>query len=691
MALENSNRRIRLINHPLEKLLSFLLKLNTYQGKPLKWFETFTFSLTHGLSRGSATEKTISYNRFNGFLIIKQLSSQLELYLNIYLLLGIFLFFNNLVLPQTSDDSIKTYTLKEAVVTGTRSITDKNKIPASISVLKRNEIEKNPGLNILSQLNGQIPGLFIDERNVSGFGVGPVSSGTISIRGIGGNPNSQVLVLIDGQPQFMGLFGHPIHDSYLSSDIERIEVIRGPGSLLYGSNAAGGIINIITRKLSNENFTLRSLVSYGSFNTTNLNGFAGYKNGGLNIITSFNRSQTDGHRKDGDNSFRTISGFSKLSFVAGDHFTINADGNISDSKFYDPGTETNPNKNNYYNYLRGRAATSINDFFGMFEGALKFYYNFGEHDFFDGWHSDDNIKGITFYQNIRFYQNNVFTIGIDYKNYGGKGSNNNLPPIAAKGLNKDYSIDETDAYGILQYYLTDEFTLNGGLRLTNNSHYGTEKIPQFGFTFAFEQNTIIKGNISKAFRSPTIADLFFFPVSNEELKPERFWNYEISLLKIVPGIPLKGELTLFYIEGDNLIQVVPPGQKINTGNFIHKGVETSFAFLPFKSLRINLNYTYLNTKTKTPYAPEHQLNSLLEYGFKNIRVSADLRNIFNLYPFGGSEKQNYTTLALLFNIHLTEYLQFFIKGENITDAKYYIDEGYPSPGISFQTGIKAGL
>ena len=606
-------------------------------------------------------------------------------------LIILILFSHTYAQTKTSDDSIKVYTLDETVVTGTRIEIEKSKIPASISILNRYKIEKNPDINILSQLSGQIPGLFLNERSIVGFGVGPNSSGTISIRGIGGNPNSQVLVLIDGQPQFMGLFGHPINDSYLASNIEKVEVIRGPGSILYGSNAAGGTINIITRKLRKEDLSLQTKLSYGSFNTTDVNGFVGYKKNALSIIASLNHTTTDGHRKDGDDSFRSLSGFSKVFFPVGENFNMSADANISDSKFYDPGPENAIRKNNYYKYLRGRTAVSVDNFFNNVEGAFKLYYSFGKHDFFDGWHSNDNVKGITFYQNIKFYDDNIFTAGLDYKNYGGKGINNNLPPPVAKGLNKNYSVDETDVYGILQYFLTEEFTLNAGLRLTKNSQFGLEKIPQFGLTYRFDGATIFKANAGKAFRNPTIADLFFFPVSNESLEPERFWNYEVSIEKTLFENLLTGALTLFYIEGDNLIQTIPFQQKINSGKFVHKGIETYFSFIPFSQLKINLNYTYLHTDKQMPYAPEHQFNFHSEYSLQYFTTAVDLKNIFGLYPLGGNKKQNYTVLSLLINAFVIEYLQVFIKGENLTDAKYYIDEGYPSPGISFMTGVKANF
>lgn len=81
-----------------------------------------------------------------------------------------------------------------------------------------------------------------------GYGVSNGAAGGISLRGIGGSPTTGLLVLIDGHPQYMGLMGHPIADAYQSMLAEKVEVVRGPASVLYGSNAMGGVINIVTRR-----------------------------------------------------------------------------------------------------------------------------------------------------------------------------------------------------------------------------------------------------------------------------------------------------------------------------------------------------------------------------------------------------------------------------------------------------------
>lgn len=170
-----------------------------------------------------------------------------------------------------------TIRIKEVVVTGSPVKVSRNNIPMSVSVLKRHQIAESDESALLPILNGRIPGLFVTERGVTGFGVAQGSAGQISMRGIGGSPTTGVLMLIDGHPQFMGIFGHPLPDSYVASDVERVEVIRGPGSVLYGTNAMGGVINIITKKQDSDGVNANARMMIGSYNTQKYRGSVGYK------------------------------------------------------------------------------------------------------------------------------------------------------------------------------------------------------------------------------------------------------------------------------------------------------------------------------------------------------------------------------------------------------------------------------
>lgn len=138
-------------------------------------------------------------------------------------------------------------TLDEIVVTGTNNAVPQRLLPYTVSVIDNSQLEATGQTQVLSALSGMVPSLFVSQRSIFGFGVSNGGSGHIKLRGIGGDRASAVLMMVDGQPQFAGIYSHHIADFYDKEYVERIEVLRGPGSVLYGSNAMAGTINVITK------------------------------------------------------------------------------------------------------------------------------------------------------------------------------------------------------------------------------------------------------------------------------------------------------------------------------------------------------------------------------------------------------------------------------------------------------------
>ena len=124
------------------------------------------------------------------------------------------------------------------VVTGTRNITDIRHLPQTVTVVGRDKLTENERVSVLPTLMEQVPGLMLTSRGVLGYGVSGGGSGGMMLRGISSGAG-QVMVLIDGHPQYNGIYGHSISDAYQTMMAERVEVLRGPASLLYGSNAMG--------------------------------------------------------------------------------------------------------------------------------------------------------------------------------------------------------------------------------------------------------------------------------------------------------------------------------------------------------------------------------------------------------------------------------------------------------------------
>ena len=148
----------------------------------------------------------------------------------------------------TQAEKADTLALPEVVVTGTRSATDVRHLPMTVTVIDRKRLTEEHQPSVLPTVMKDVPGLFITSRSMMGYGVSTGAAGGINLRGITGG-TGQLVVLIDGHPQYQGIFGHPIADSYQTMMAERVEVLRGPASVLYGSNAMGGVINIVTRRV----------------------------------------------------------------------------------------------------------------------------------------------------------------------------------------------------------------------------------------------------------------------------------------------------------------------------------------------------------------------------------------------------------------------------------------------------------
>ena len=332
-----------------------------------------------------------------------------------FLLLIVFSFPFLLFSQSLTSDTVE---IEEVVVTGSKVEVARQQVPLSISLISREELEQSTESALLPLLSEQVPGLFVTQRGITGFGVAGGAAGQINIRGLGGNPTTQVLILIDGHPQFMGLMGHHLPDAYVTSDAERVEVIRGPASFLYGSNAFGGVINIITKKQKQEGLEANVRLKYGSFNTQKYMGSMGYRKNRFDLFASFNHDRTDGHRDSAD--FRITNGYIKTGYRINSSINLFADFNLASYETADPGIYGGP-AGDRIDILRGKTSLSLENNYEKLEGAVKLYYNFGDHDISDGWHSIDVMKGMMVYQSMKLFQGNTITAGLDYMDMAGRG------------------------------------------------------------------------------------------------------------------------------------------------------------------------------------------------------------------------------------------------------------------------------
>ncbi len=602
------------------------------------------------------------------------------------LFLSIVIFVINNLYAQSTQQFADTVQIGEVVITGTPVKINQNNIPMAISVVDRAQIAESNESALLPLLSGRVPGLFVTERGVTGFGVATGSAGQISIRGVGGNPTTGVLMLIDGHPQFMGLMGHPLPDSYVASDVERVEVIRGPGSILYGSNAMGGVINIITRKQKEEGLTGHAKAMYGSFNTQKYSGSAGYMKNGFTVFGSVNHDRTDGHRPNSD--FKITNGYIKTGYRFNDHFSANTDFSLAKYKAADPGPDTiNAKAGNRIDITRGYWSLSLDNEFEKSSGSMKLFYNFGEHHITDGFHSTDANYGFNIFQAFKLIQNNSITIGADYTNYGGMAEN--LKAMNGKGIVfADTTVYETGLYAFVQHTLFGKLTLNAGLRWQDHKIYGSEWIPSGGFAWQVSPSTTWKGNVSKGFRSPTIRELFMWN-HNPNLKPEKIVNYETGIIQSLLESKLNIELTGFYIKGDNMIVTGAMGNLYNTGAIENRGIELAVNGRPAEKLDLSLSYSYIDMKTTVAGTPKHNLYLGGTYRWDKFWLNCNIQHIGDLDNDVTAKVNlvNYTTLNAKATWKALRFAEIFVSGENLLDQQYQINRYYTMPGATIFAGI----
>lgn len=594
---------------------------------------------------------------------------------------------------ETVKDSVQ---LEDVVVTGSKFEISRKLIPLSVSQISADNIKQSGHYNVLSTLSAYVPGVFITERNILGFGVATGGSGSINIRGVsinngvGNYPNTQVLVLIDGHPQYQGIFGHPLPDAYVASDVEKVEVIRGPASVLYGSNAMAGAVNIITKKQQTEGLSATINAVYGSYNTQKYAGTLGFKKDKLSLFVSANHASTDGTRENTD--FKISNGYLKAAYELSRHWKITTDLSMAQYEANDNGKVSPPAPSPipfHIDVLRGKAALSVENKYDKLDGAIKLYHNFGEHDLSDGFKSTDRNSGLMIYQNYRLFDQTHVTAGLDAKQYGGHA----IDPKPMIPVDTTEIVYELAGYALIHQKLFEFVDLNAGLRFEHNSVFGNEWVPMVGAAARAGETTNFKASVSKGFRSPTVMELYLY-APNAALKPERMMNYELSWLQSYMANRLSTELTAFWVEGENMIQVVggTPPKRQNTGTFSNRGIEFAAKYRITNQFNVQANYTFLDMEKKIVAAPKHQFNINLNYQYKMVNFNVAAQHVNTLYASLTPESiQQFTLFNTRISTKITKQLDVFLAGHNLLNQQYQINDGYPMPGINFHGGLNLKL
>jgi iron complex outermembrane receptor protein len=591
--------------------------------------------------------------------------------------------------------TVKGVDLDEVVVTGARVAISRDVMPVPISIVTRDAIERSGETALLPALMRQVPGLFVTSRGIAGYGVSTGAAGGINMRGFAGGSGG-VLILIDGHPQYATIYGHPVADAYIASDAQRVEVSRGSSSVLYGSNAMGGAINIITRKAMEDGNRLNAGLMGGSYGTQRYSLTDSYRKGKFSGVFSGNYESTDGHRLNSD--FKSLSGYAKLGYDISEQWKITGNVNIAQSDAHNPGTVSQPMLDGITDVLRGMSGLFIENRYDKTNGAVNFYYNWGDHKINDGYfeggtprpylfNSTDYMSGVNIYQSVKPFKGNTITAGFDAKLYGGNAYRDPITEIYADHI----KLHEIAGY-LFAHQMLGRFMFNAGIRLENHKLYGNEWVPQAGVSFKAAEQTYLKLSASKGFRTPNMRELYMYAPANENLLPEESTSYDFTVTQRLLDNRLSMELNLFYIEGDNIVQVVMVDgrpQNQNVGEFANKGVEFSLNYRILDNLHLNGNYSYLDMDTPITGAPGNKFYAGLTYSPCKFTLSAGAQNIGKLYLSTGENAQtsNYTLVDARVDYRVLKWLNVFVKGDNLLAQKYETMLGFPMPLATFMGGI----
>ena len=593
----------------------------------------------------------------------------------------------------SAQETADTLRLGDVVVTGTNQALSRQYLPYTVSVVGEKQIENSGANKLLNVLSGQVPSLFVTQKGILGYSVGSNGgSGGITFRGVG---SSGVLIMVDGQPQFAGIYSHSIADFYGKEYVDRVEVLRSPGSVLYGSNAMAGVINVITKRPEADGTHVSLQSQFGSYNTWQSTLTAMSRYGRLSSMATVSYDRTDGSIKKMD--FKQWSGYGKVAYDISGHWTSALDLTLTNFKAHDPVYYQfkNPDQPTVYyqSITRGEASAVATNRYARTNGTVRAYYTWGNHFIDDPkpFHSTDDRLGVLAYQNVDLWQGATATLGFDFDRYSGvikmsggqTWDENKMATLRRKTIN-EYSPYLT----LSQRLIGDQLHLSGGLRVACSDMFSTNVIPQAGVAYSPAGLFTLKASAAMGYRNPSFKELYLYKMANPDLDPEEMWNYEVGIRKEFSrwlGI----DITAYFSHGSNIIQTVD-GKNQNTGKFNNKGIEVTATSHPLDCLSLHASYSYLHTSLDGLMgAPRNQYFLGVDWQpVRALEIGAELKGAGDLYVGETVENQSFAIVNLKASYQVLKWLGVFTRLDNITDTDYMINRGYPMPGFTAMGGVK---
>lgn len=584
-----------------------------------------------------------------------------------------------------SDTSEVKYSLEPIVVTATRYPQPLSEVSSNFTLITSEQIEQTAGKD-LGEVLELCPGAEPAHYGGSGQLV------NLSIRG---STSEQVLFLMDGRPLNSPQNGGLDLNLIPLSSVERVEMVRGGLSSLYGANAVGGVVNIITKTFSYSRPYSRIAYWQGDWGYKRSQFELGREIGErLSFYLSGEIRSYGGYRVNSDYKANLIS--ANFDYTLSRNWELSLSSLNYEGKLGVPGSQDFSTPNARQKDKRNDLALALKKHQGNPLG-IQIYLS-------DSWQSYEDPD--TLWPIYSTHENRLYGLSFQGMSlwpgivFGGRGERINFwsTDIETTDVNRSSLWVEDDLK------LSSRLTLRGSSRLDYHSAFGYQFSPGANLTYQIVDNSLLFASFNYSYRAPTANDLYWkdpYMSGNPKLKPERGWSSQIGF-KTNSSKGNYFSANLFIRRMQDLIEweADPQTSKytaVNRAKAEFLGEEISLSLLPLKSFQVGAVYNILWAEDLSGSGPLHYqpFNSTrLWFDFSPTLIEGKLS--LGLWTEGEWMDSRLTEwgskLSPFFLLHTTLTINFldlslYLKGENLGNTGYQLRDGYPMPPRSFYGGL----
>lgn len=608
-----------------------------------------------------------------------------------------------------AQESTARYNLGDVIVSATKTEIHQGEVGSSTSVVSAEEIKKSQKQTVQEVLR-EIPGVTVAQN--SAFG----GSSSVYLRGA---KPGQTLVLIDGVEVNDPIAIDRSFDfgNLTTDNIERIEVVRGPQSTLYGSDAIAGVINIVTRK-GEGNPKFNGLAEAGSYSTYRENVSASGSIKKFNYSLSATRLDSDGINKASEgcekDAYQNSVLSSRLGYDFSETFALSLAARHTDSKtdLDDDASDDDPNHRADWKDTALKLALD-QSFNTAWSHALSLSWHKVKRNYEDQPDSkdlfDDMMAGYKGDNQKAEWQHNYspvewseLTAGLEYERESGSSFYHSG---SFTSEDKKETADNKAYYLQNQFKFKDKYFITPGIRTDDHELFGTETTEKISTSILFETATRLKANWGKGFKAPSLYQLYSV-YGDKTLHPDESESYDAGFEQNFLKDKIVLDVQYFHNDYKNMVDWDTLTYKYkNIGRALTEGFEAGVKYLPSETLTFGLNFTCTESQDRDTglellRRPEKQVNFFTDWTFNektNVSLGVTYMGSRDDIVYDASYNQvrvksnSYITARLAASYEFRENILVFGRIENLCDKEYEDTHGYPMPGASFYAGIKTDL